>query len=1218
MLIRNKVAIVVVGVGIGLASAYVFGTNDAFVERTLHDQLANYLRAPCSFSGASFTYLHGIEVRDLVILDPDDPAGQPLVAAHTARVDYSLDVLGAGPHMTSIELDHPRVRLDRDPGDGRFAITRAFLTPQSGGASAPLPRVVLHGGELTLSDRKLLAVGPVLLSDIDIRGAPARKGAVDLGGATIDVTATTDLFGAMTAHAVVHPTGDGASLTLDFPSIRLNGDLARRFADPVAQEIADASPAGEAAAHVTAELRPGGDFDPDATANLRNVSLRVNVPESKPGAPEPAAIDVTGLSCSLHYADGRVEAQDLVCSALGAEIRGHVAVEGVGGPRKRLSATLTVKGLQATREFRDHLPAAARRVIEAYDVTGTIDANVQIEGNFDALSVTADAEVTDGHVCYFGYVHEDGKRYGFPWAADQVAGKVSYDGSGVRIDASGRHGPARARALGFVKLNADGSSVPDVNISVEEAPLDADIGKGFGDRPDNFYEEWRPSGIAKRVDVRVWQDESVDRHHDAIDVTVHLDGRAAFHPRLFPMDLREVTGKAEVLEPIVEGRRQPLIRVTDVRAKGDGLTAEVTGEVRGSGAAETQDLRIKASTQEAAGAFGAALQESISVPPNVKAALRKLGAAGPLDADVHVLSSAGGARNDTAAVTLRGSSITGWDDIPLAARELTGRVTLDHDVLTLDAVAGKFVMGEFEPAFTAKGRLLDVSGTPQFDVHVESPKMPLGDELHAALGPLAKPAEEFWAKAAPIGKVTAAVVLDLRPDTDKTPFEITLSKIHGMLRPLGLEFDNDDGSLHYDTHRAEVRGLETAIGAASLRVETADLDVATGVLDVHASVRSLHFPEDLEGLLSADAVQKIIDMAPNRALHSSDLRVQWDPRSERLEITGGVSLNPRVRRQVSDPGLAPEGKIEFERLSFRVPKDGPVSYFGNARFDDFAVNAGLAVDRIAGYGEFSGSFEDPARFDFSVGNASMRIEEYPLKEADATVELTPRGPRATLKADFMGGRFTGQIGPGDESVSYRGQAHLRGARLERILTFRGNPEANTATGSVDADLEFVNATGSREALRGTATLAVKDGQLVPIPMIAAISSLSVFANVVTLGAYARPMFTDAYARFDLNGRWLEIRDMAIKGKGVVADGGEGKIGLDGGILDASIYARLNPEIPLVDWLVMLITKPAPSLVRITGTLRNPRTALVYSKGNVADRRREPQPVDDAPPRRDPW
>src|SRR5262245_21652921 len=168
MLIRNKVAIVVVGVGIGLASAYVFATSDAYVARTLHDQIAKYVRAPCSFAGASFTYLHGIEVRDLVILDPDDPAGPPLVSAHRALVDYTLCVLDTGPHMTSIELDRPRVRLDRDP-DGRFAIARAFLAPEGTGPRAPLPRVLLRGGELTVSDPSLLAVGPVVLSDIVVK-----------------------------------------------------------------------------------------------------------------------------------------------------------------------------------------------------------------------------------------------------------------------------------------------------------------------------------------------------------------------------------------------------------------------------------------------------------------------------------------------------------------------------------------------------------------------------------------------------------------------------------------------------------------------------------------------------------------------------------------------------------------------------------------------------------------------------------------------------------------------------------------------------------------------------------------------------------------------------------------------------------------------------------------------------------------------------------------
>src|SRR5262245_24710557 len=324
MLIRNKVAIVVVGVGIGLASVYVFGTSDAVVARTLRDQIANYVRAPCSFAGASFTYLHGIEVRDLVILDPDDPTGEPLVAAHRARVDYSLDVLGAGPHMTSIELDRPRVRLDRDK-DGRLAIRRAFLAPETSGPRPPMPRVLLSGGELTFADPSLLAVGPLVLSDIEIKGSPASRRSVDLGGTTIELSAKTDVLGKVTAQAVLTPAGDAASVTLDFPSIVFDESLPRRFAGPAARTIQDSSPAGEASAHLSAELRPSGEIETDTTLSLRNVSLHLTLPETTPGAPPPKPIEVTGLSCRLHHAAGRVEAHDLVLHALGAEIRGDAA-----------------------------------------------------------------------------------------------------------------------------------------------------------------------------------------------------------------------------------------------------------------------------------------------------------------------------------------------------------------------------------------------------------------------------------------------------------------------------------------------------------------------------------------------------------------------------------------------------------------------------------------------------------------------------------------------------------------------------------------------------------------------------------------------------------------------------------------------------------------------------------------------------------------------------
>src|SRR5437016_4974095 len=111
MLIRNKVAIVVAGVALAIGSAYAVGTSDAVVSRVVRGELAKLLMAPVSFERASFSFLGGVTIRGVVVLDPAAPLDAPLVTADSAHLDYVLDVFGTGPHLTGIQVERPRVRL---------------------------------------------------------------------------------------------------------------------------------------------------------------------------------------------------------------------------------------------------------------------------------------------------------------------------------------------------------------------------------------------------------------------------------------------------------------------------------------------------------------------------------------------------------------------------------------------------------------------------------------------------------------------------------------------------------------------------------------------------------------------------------------------------------------------------------------------------------------------------------------------------------------------------------------------------------------------------------------------------------------------------------------------------------------------------------------------------------------------------------------------------
>lgn len=1215
MLKRNKVAIVVVAAGIGVVSAYAIGTSDQVVARVLRGQLATYVRAPCTFESASFTFLHGLEVRGLTVLDPTDPLGRALLVAEHAHVDYKLDVTGAGPHMTGIEIVKPSVRLDRT-ASGAFPIQEAFFFPKPEGPSPPRPFVRLSGGEVTFADATLLAGEPLALKDIDVTVTPATPKSTDFAGAAIEMTASSDLLGLVTAHARVGETGTTARLELDLPRIPIDPSLPRRFAGETARRLAEMSPSGEVSARIKVRLEEGRDFAAEATVTVRGVSLRTAIPESAPGEPAPKALEVSELNGEVRFVPGRLEARNLSFRALGSVVEAEATLTDLATESPRIEARARVPDLALTREFLGHLPRVARHVADAYYVTGSVDAVATAAGLLSAPDVAVEAKISGGVFRYEGFVQEDGVRRGFPWTVESASGSVRVADGAIRIDAQGVHGPASVRATGVVTDDGRGGSVPDMRIEGENVPLDDDLRRAFGDRAPELFDRWGPSGVARRIDVRVSRFPEVDGDHDVTEVALGLDGGAAFRPHLLPVPLSGVTGKVEVLEPVVDGRRESLVRLTAIDAKGEGFAIQVDGEVKGSGEVQREDLDVHVTTRDAAGGFrdAAFAAPDSTLAPGVKDAVRKLGASGPVTIDAHLVKEASQVRRDVVKIALEGTAVTGWDDIPLAARALTGRVTLEADTLTFEDVSGNFVMGDLTPEFRGSGRLLGVSGDPEFDVHVESPEIPLGEPLRAALGPLAERAKQFWEEVRPVGTARASVVLDLRPSADPTPFEVTLSAIRGGLLPLGLELDNEDGTFHYDGRRVDLR-LDSAIGGATVRIDEAVYDVATGRLSVRASVRNLRFPEDLEGPLSAETVARIAETAPGRLLHASDVHVVFEPDPAALEVAGLVSVRPRTRRAAPDPGLAPDGVLAVDRLVFWMLPDRPVFFQGEARTDSFALRAGISLEKVSGPVTASGTLGDAMRFDLTLDRASLRADGYPLDDVTATVSVLPRGTRVTVAgAKFMSGTLSGVFGPGDESVAYQGHATLADADLESILRFRAAPRKDVATGTLDASLRFSNATGARSDLRGEGEVSLRDGRLGPSPIFSAIWGL------LSLGFGRQPELSEGRMKFDVEGEWLNVRELSVTGTGGAIEDGRGKIGLDGR-LDLSVAPRLDLPVPLIRQILNLIQMPFVPRVRIGGTLRNPKVSYEYeiAPGGESDRRREPQPAGDVEgPEREPW
>ena len=130
MRLRYRLALGVAGVAALGLSAFAVGLSDRAVKKRVAAVLAETLRAPCTFDSASFSFLEGLEVRGLEVLDPDDPLGPPLLTVESLHLDYAGDLLREGPRLTKVVLHGPRIRVLRR-ADGTLALASLVSLPET-------------------------------------------------------------------------------------------------------------------------------------------------------------------------------------------------------------------------------------------------------------------------------------------------------------------------------------------------------------------------------------------------------------------------------------------------------------------------------------------------------------------------------------------------------------------------------------------------------------------------------------------------------------------------------------------------------------------------------------------------------------------------------------------------------------------------------------------------------------------------------------------------------------------------------------------------------------------------------------------------------------------------------------------------------------------------------------------------------------------------------
>ena len=1175
MRLRYRAAVALAGAALFAGSAYAVVTSDAFVRRMVRSLLARVVRGPAHIEGASFSFREGLVVRGLEVRDPDDPAGDASVQVETLRADYGLFVLGEGPRITDVLLENPRVRVRR-LADGTLSVGSLLEIPESDGPSATPPVVRISGGTLAFDDPDLAAGGPLVLEGMDARMDPT-------GDAwRIKLTGTAPELGAVVALAFVTAGGE-LTAQADLSAVPLAPATFERLRFPGAGVVAQSGLTGTVSAHVEAAFGPGHDLLLRARLGLAGLVASAQLPGAA-DVPPPQSFEVRCTAGRAEFADDAVVLTGLALEALGASVQCDEArLDGLSLPEgPSLRGQVTLDGLRLGPALRPYLPTSITDVLDAFGFEFDVRSTVDVAGLLSAPSLRIEADVANGRVRYEGYPREDGVRQGFAYDVDDAAGHVVFDGRDVRFTAGGRHGPATIQADGVLAYGT-GDEIPRITILAHDVPLDDDLRAAFQDRADQVFDRWGPSGMAESIEVRVLRDPHADGPSGgATEVSIELGGRAQMRPLLLPVDLEDLRGRIDVLAPVRGDHRAERVRLTDIRAHSAGLTVHVDGYVDTDREVASDDLTVTADVEDLAGPVREALLASTEfIPESVKRLVVDLGGAGPAKITAAIAGDPD-RRRDLVTIDLAGASVTGYRDVPFAAQGIVGRVVVDGDEVRLSGIRARALGVDV----TGEGRLLlGAGGTVEPDVRITAKNLPLGAPLRHALGPLAEPAAVFWDQMRPVGDVDTAgsradTVVVLRPSTDPTPVELWLSEIRGPLRPLDLEFDNRGGELHYDGRTATLR-LSASIGAADVDLQSAVLDLASGRIEVAADVRGLRFPEDIEGILAPETTARIAEIIPGRNVHWNGLRAVFDPREDRLDLSGDVSIRPRTRRAAPAPGLAPDGSVQFTSLTFRFPDGAPVTFDARGRAAGFKLTPGLRVEEFTGDIALTGSV-DEGGFSLTTGTTGARLVVEGVVLTDAAIETaTAAGTtRVTASAAWNGGRLTARFGPGAKKVAYRGELHLRGADLAQIAG-----ASSGVSGAVDGDVTFRSVTGETKDLEGTLDATVKNGDLVKIPIASAV--LNVIPGAGNLN--------EASVRGTLSGTTIKVKDAVISGPILKIYDGQGTVTFDGK-LDLDLWAF---------WGVPFASLP----VHVGGTLRNPAVGVLGSP-TTPDRPDAPDPRGD--------
>jgi hypothetical protein len=1219
MRVRNRLALVAAGAVCLIATVYLTVTRENAVEARVRALLADELRAPCSFEAAEFSFLDGLTIRDLIVLDPEDPLRPPLVVVKEARVDFHLDLLGSGPRLTVVHLKQPRIRVTADSAGQPTLL--AVLPEADPDAPAPdLPVIRIVDGT------------------VDLEGPPALQPGETATATSIraDVIATSEGVRVPDGHArlgglgrlefTLHTVQEARTidLTVRAPEVDVASFLAETHIDRLREALEPLDPAGQVDLDASLRLLDGVVTDVSATVDVVDAAATVGIPD-KEGLPDPEPFVLTLNQASLRLRDGRLTVESAEGRALGAPL----SIQGYADVGKLLSlppppggaaidVTVQLRGGHVGPAIRPHFPKHLRRIRDAFALEGITDAEVYVRGKLPDPAVDATLDIRDVRAGYAGYLDEaTGRRRGFPWYAEGIVGQVRIAGPRVELEGRGRHGPAAVSIEGYHVATPQGPRT-EIRVVAENVPVDEDLWAAFQDRAEATLGPWQPSGFAERVEVLVEENPAVASGDAGTQVTVHLDGRTTFVPHVLPAPLREVRGIVRILEPADGDRRISRVELEGLSARGDGFTLTAAdGHVVG----KDEHLKVQVDVEQIAGPFHDALQESSTLTDGTKRAFRLLAPRGSALVDVQIESS-GGARDDVVTARLRGADVQGWEGVPLAVRALEGVIRYEDGELSTTGLTGEALAGA---SVQVTGSLSELDRSdPRISLDLEAVDVPLDTRLRDALGTLAEPASTVWDELPGDPDLRAEATVRVRPEgAPEGRLAFRLRNLRGGVRVLGLPLRLREGEAEFASSSGIVKGsLRAERGSGELSVDEFVFDTGSEDLDAGLTARGLAFPEDLVPLISPEAAATIEETLAPSLLHLPELALSWNGADRRLTLRGSAAVRV-TSAGIEQDGLHVRSAVDLQEVVLHLPPDAPVKVEGRATVRETSLDPGIELTELQGPVGFRGVLGgDPSSFEIELSGGSGRIIGLLLD--DLSFRLEQEGSRMWLRpvtATFYGGSFEGEFVRGGPRLDYRGSFSVEDADFAE---YSDDQERDAMAGRLNAKVRFRRPPGPDAQLEGTGEAQLTGAEIL-VPWVSA--SLRAIDDALFGIAAIEGHFHEGTLSFDLRGQRALIRELHFEGPSVPLllgatlelQDGNGAIDLVEGRMDLIVYPRLRLGLFGIDPTGILdrIVGLAQFMVRrlrIEGTTRNPRTRWEVIPTDIEDEfARRPRPIGEVRP-----